>query len=156
MVDPDAQCRTPFATAGDERFQFAAVGAVVARIDPYFVCVLRRRGRRFGQEVDVGHNGRRIAVGAQLRHDVAQVFGFTHALRRETYDRRAGAGDALDLGDAGRRVARVGIGHRLHGHGLCAADGAGADADFVGLPSPVSGKIDHLFRFCRTKLGNYS
>ena len=156
VVDADAQRDASLAAAGDERFQIAAVEAVVARIDAHLVDVLRRHGRRFGQEMDVGHDSRRVTVGAQLRYDVAQVFGFADSLRREAHDGCAGAGDALDLGDARRGVARVGVGHRLHGHRLRAADGAGADADFMGRPAPVLRKIDHLFRFCSTKLGNYS
>ena len=145
VVDADAQRDAPLAAAGDERFQFAAVEAVVARVDAYLVDVLRRHGRRFGQEMDVGHEGRRIPVGTQPLGDVAQVLGFAHPLRREAHDGRAGAGDALDLGDAGRSVARVGVGHRLHRHGMRAADRAGADADFVRRAAPVLRKIDHLF-----------
>ena len=56
-----------------------------------------------------------------------------------------GAGEALDQGDAGRCDARVGVGHRLHRHGMRAADRAGADADFVRRAAPVLRKIDHLF-----------
>jgi len=42
-------------------------------------------------------------------------------------------------------VARVGVGHRLHRHGMRAADRAGADADFVRRAAPVLRKVDHLF-----------
>ena len=79
--------------------------------------------------MDVGHEGRRIPVGTQPLGDVAQVLGFAHPLRREAHDGRAGAGDALDLGDAGRSVARVGVGHRLDRYRAVAADRHSADPD---------------------------
>ena len=130
VVDADAQRDAPLAAAGDERFQFAAVEAVVARVDAYLVDVLRRHGRRFGQEMDVGHEGRRIPVGTQPLGDVAQVLGFAHPLRREA--QMGAPARCASIWATQAAVSRVSVlVIDLHRHGMRAADRAGADADFV-------------------------
>ena len=144
VIHADAQRDAALAAAGDERLQFAVIGAVVARIDADLIDVLRGDGRRFGQEVDVGDDGRRESVGTQPRYDISEIFGLPCALGREPHDGCSGTGDTLDLGDAGGRVERVGVGHRLDGDGSVAADGTAADADFVCPTAAVLRKIDHL------------
>ena len=131
VVHADAQRHAPGAARVDERLELAAVVAVVARVDAHLVHVLRGDGGHLGREMDVGHHGRRASVGPQLPDDFAEVLAFAAALRREAHDVSAGAVDTFDLGHARGRVVGVGVGHRLHGDGVSAADGHAADAYFA-------------------------
>ena len=141
VVDTDAQRHAAAAALLDEGLQFAVAGAVVARIDAHFIDVFGRDRGHLGDEVDVGHNGRAEAVGAQPLDDVSEVLAFAATLGREADDRTAGPGDALDLRDGTLRIEGRSVGHRLHGDGLAAADLDRTDADAGARASGVTGNI---------------
>ena len=145
VVDADAQGDAPLAALRDQRLKITAVEAVISRIDTHLVHIPGGDGRDLGHEVDVGHNGCPETVGTQLPDDVFQIFTFAPALRRKAHDLSPGAVDPFDLRHAGFGIVGVGVGHRLHRHGMRAADRAGADADFVRRAAPVLRKVDHLF-----------
>ena len=94
--------------------------------------------------MDVGHNGCPETVGTQLPDDVFQIFTFAPSLRRKAHDLSPGAVDPLDLGHARGGVVGVGIGHRLAGDGMPAADRRPPDAHFARCPAHEFRKI-HRF-----------
>src|SRR5699024_2810315 len=55
-------------------------------------------------------------------HQRAHVAGANLVVDRDAHDLRPGVREGADLGDGGRRVARVGVGHGLNGDGRAAAD----------------------------------
>ena len=141
VVDADAQRYAALAALLDERLELAVLRAVVARVDAHLVDVAGRNGGHLGHEVDVGHQRRVVALGTQLCGDGAQVLAFAAALGRQADNLAPGTVDALNLGHARRRVVGVGIGHRLHGNGIVAADGDPSDAHLAGRTAPVFRKI---------------
>ena len=149
VVHPDPERHAPLAALLDQPLQVAPVQPVVARVDPHLVDIFRRHGRHLGQEVDIGHDSRPIAVTAQPPDDVFQVLALAHPLGRQAHDPAARPVDPLDLGHAGLRILRVGVGHRLHGHGLPAADHDLSDPYPVTLPPPVLRQI-HCKKFFRS------
>ena len=128
----------------DQRLKIAAVEAVISRIDTHLVHIPGGDGRDLGHEVDVGHNGCPETVGTQLPDDVSQIFTLAAALRRKAHDLSPGAADAFDLGHARSGVVGVGIGHRLAGDGMPAADRNRSDAHFARRTAHEFRKI-HLF-----------
>ena len=144
VVDADAQGDAPLAALRDQRLKIAAVEAVISRIDTHLVHIPGGDGRDLGHEVDVGHNGCPETVGTQLPDDVFQIFTFAPSLRRKAHDLSPGAVDPLDLGHARGGVVGVGIGHRLAGDGMPAADRRPPDAHFARCPAHEFRKI-HRF-----------
>ena len=101
--------------------------ADVAGVQPYAVgaCGDRLQGQGV-VEVDVGdHRNRRLG------DDRLQGLGILLAGHGDADDVGAGLGDGVDLGHRRREVGRLGLGHRLDGHGGTAADGDGAEHDLV-------------------------
>lgn len=94
--------------------------------------------------MDVGDGSRAVSLLAEPCDDPLQVLGFAPSLSREAYDLAACAVDALDLCNAGFGVVGVGVGHRLHGDRVIAADGYVADAYAAGRPASEFRKI-HCF-----------
>ena len=144
VVYADAECNAALTALVDKRFQFAVVGAVVARVDADFFHIPGRNRGHFGHEMDVGNGGRAVSLLAEPCDDPLQVLGFAPSLSREAYDLAACAVDALDLCNAGFGVVGVGVGHRLHGDRVIAADGYVADAYAAGRPASEFRKI-HCF-----------
>ena len=151
MVDADAQGDAPLAALRDQRLKIAAVEAVISRIDTHLVHIPGGDGRDLGHEVDVGHNGCPETVGTQLPDDVFQIFTFAPALRRKAHDLSPGAVDPFDLRHAGFGIVGVGVGHRLHGDRVPAADHDPPDAHLATRAATVFRKI-HLFCDCDAKI----
>ncbi len=77
-------------------------------------------------EVNVGDHGNR-----RVEHDLLQRLDILLAWHRHPHDVGPGVGHFADLLHRGREVRRLGLGHRLHGHGRPAADGYGPDVDLT-------------------------
>ena len=133
VVDADAQRDAPLAAAGRRSAPVRRGRGGSCRVDAYLVDVLRRHGlRRFpGRKWMSATRGRRIP-SARNRSVMSRRFS---ASRTPCAVRRTMGAPARRCARSGRRRpqcrACVGVGHRLHRHGMRAADRAGADADFV-------------------------
>ena len=104
----------------------------VARVDAHLLDVLGGDQRGVRREVDVGDQRHADAAPPQLAADLREVLGLLERGRGDARDLAAGLHHALDLRDGRVRVERVGRRHRLHAHGVRAADADVADADFEG------------------------
>ena len=151
VIDTDAQCDAPLAALGDQRLQLAVIRTVIARIDAHLVDILRGNGGHLGQEVDVGHDGRIEALVAQTADDAGKVLALAPPLCRKAHDLSPGAVDPFDLRHAGFGIVGVGVGHRLHGDRVPAADHDPPDAHLATRAATVFRKI-HLFCDCDAKI----
>ena len=125
-VDADAQ-RRPVALGDLDDLGRLLGAADVAGVDAHAVRAgLDRLDRQRVVEVDVGdHRDRRVA------HDRLQRLDVLLARDGDADDVGAGLGDPPDLVHRRAEVRRLGLGHRLDGHGRAAPDG---DAAHVDLP----------------------
>ena len=151
VVDADAQGDAPLAAAGDQLLQLPAIRAVIARVDAHLVDILRGNGGHLGQEVDVGHDGRIEALVAQAADDAGKVLALAPPLCRKAHDLSPGAVDPFDLRHAGFGIVGVGVGHRLHGDRVPAADHDPPDAHLATRAATVFRKI-HLVCDCDAKI----
>ena len=142
---------TPLAAAGDQLLQLPAIRAVIARVDAHLVDILRGNGGHLGQEVDVGHDGRIEALVAQTADDAGKVLALAPPLCRKAHDLSPGAVDPFDLRHAGFGIVGVGVGHRLHGDRVPAADHDPPDAHLATRAATVFRKI-HLVCDCDAKI----
>ena len=150
VIDTDAQCDTPLAALGDQRLQLAVIRTVIARIDAHLVNILRGDGGDLRHEVDVGDDRRVETVFTHSPYNVCEVLALAAALRRETHDPASGTVDPLDLGRAGFGIVGVGIGHRLYGDRMPAADHDPPDAHFAARTATVFRKIHNRSRLQRS------
>ena len=112
---------------------------------------MRGNGGHLGQEVDVGHDGRIEALVAQTADDAGKVLALAPPLCRKAQDLSPGAVDPFDLRHAGFGIVGVGVGHRLHGDRVPAADHDPPDAHLATRAATVFRKI-HLFCDCDAKI----
>ena len=87
------------------------------------------------REVDIGHEGCRIAVGLQACRDILHVLGLTDALGGEAYEFATCIDDALGLGHTALGIIRIYRSHRLDTDGVGASD---ADIPDTGLCAKTS------------------
>ena len=104
---------------------------IVARIDAYLLAVEGCDIGCMGREVDIGHEGCRIAVGLQACRDVLHVLGLTNALGGEAYEFATSIDDALGLGHTALCVICVYRSHRLDADGVGASDADIPDTGFT-------------------------
>ena len=150
VIDTDAQCDAPLAALGDQRLQLAVIRTVIARIDAHLVDIFRGDGGDLRHEVDVGDDRRVETVLTHSPYNVCEVLALAAALRRETHDPASGTVDPLDLGRAGFGIVGVGIGHRLYGDRMPAADHDPPDAHFAARTAAVFRKIHNRSRLQRS------
>ena len=100
---------------------------IVARIDTYFLTVLRCHVGGMSREMYVSHQGRLIAVGLQPCRDVFHVFCLSRSLGGKAYQLTSCVNDALGLSHTAFGVVGVGGSHRLNANGVVAANGDVAD-----------------------------
>ena len=120
-----------------ELFEGAAGVDEVAGVDAYFLHL--RGGFESGArvEVDVGHERRREAFGAEAAAYLAEVGGFAHALGGVAEIFCAGFNDAATLTDAGFGVGGWHRGHGLDPDGVAAAERRRPYGHFVSGPAFV-------------------
>ena len=123
-VDADAQ-RRPVALGHLDDLGRLLRAADVAGVDAHAVRAgLDGLDRQRVVEVDVGdHGDRRVA------HDRLERLDVLLARDGDADDVGAGLGDPADLVHRRPEVRRLGLGHRLDGHGRAAPDGDAADVD---------------------------
>ena len=90
--------------------------------------------------MNIGHNGGRKALRAQLSHDVSQILALARTLCREADNRSTRAIDTLDLRHACGGIVGVGVGHRLNGNGCAIAYLDIADTHAITHATSVSTK----------------
>ena len=121
VIDANAQSNTSRAALLDQSLQTAIRRAVITRIDTHLIDRLGSDLRHLRDEVNIGHNGGRKALRAQLSHDISQILALARTLCREADNRSTRAIDTLDLRHACGGIVGVGVGHRLHGNGCAIA-----------------------------------
>jgi hypothetical protein len=84
---------------------------VIPRIDTDLFYLLRGGVGNSGIEMDVGHEGGRIAFPVQFFAYASEIGGFAFSLGGETNVFRAGFNHPYRLGGGGGRVHRRDIGH---------------------------------------------
>ena len=168
MVHADAQCFVLVPQQSDQRFEGFAdpcpdgreflLGKLLsvgvwfiedkqAWVYPHLVNMLSHLHRNLDAVVmDVGHQRHRATAGADSRANLSHGAGVGHRRRGDTHDFTAGFRQADDAGDGCIDVEGVLIDHRLHHHGVVAADrdithhhGAGGAAMDLGVVTPIQG-----------------
>ena len=119
---------------------------VVARVDPDLLDVLGRDQRGARRVVDVGDERHAHAAPAQLGADRGEVLGLLARRRGDPRDLAARGGEPLHLVGGARGVERVGGRHRLHAHGLVAAD---RDVAHAHDPRPPPARRERARRVAR-------
>ena len=117
---------------GEERTRFRVVPVEIARIDPDLFHHSRRGDGRLGGEMDVRHQGRIDAGGAEPVADLPQGLHFRESGNRDPDDFSSGFRHTDALGHSTFHIIRMGIAHGLDHDRVTAADG-----DFPHMYRPI-------------------
>ena len=96
---------------------------IVTWVDTYLLAIQRSHIGRMGSEVDVGHEGRIVAVGFQADRNILHVLGLANALCGKAYQLAASIDDALGLSHRPLSIVGIGSSHRLDADGVVATNG---------------------------------